>query len=141
MSVTAIAANLPRAAIPEPRDHCGFVDPRLINDFEAVATAAALPLDKARSNRRDERGSATTRLNAQPPGMSRGLLNNVAGDMTPAHGPRSDIQPQNRDLVQNRDFVALHLDTQPVRAPLERIPVPLLEHGLPGASAAHGYPD
>lgn len=135
MAVTAIAANLPRAAIPEPRDHCGFVDPRLINDFEAVATAAALPLDKARSNRRDERGSAATRLNAQPPGMSRGLLNSVAGDMTPPHIPRSDIQPQNRD------FVALHLDTQPVRAPLERIPAPLLEHGLPRAGAAHGYPD
>ena len=33
-AVTAIAANQPRAANPEPRDHCGVADPRLINDFD-----------------------------------------------------------------------------------------------------------
>jgi hypothetical protein len=95
MAVTVIAANLSRPAIREPGDHCRFADPRLISDFEAVATAAALPFDKASSNHRGERRSATTRL-----------------------------------------------DMQPMRAPLERIPVRLLERGLPGgASAAHGYPD
>jgi hypothetical protein len=142
MAIAVIATNLSRPAIREPGNHSRFADPRLISGFEAVATAAALSFDKASSNRRDERRSAMTRLDAQPPRILCGLLNSVVGDMTPTYGPRGNIQPQNRDLRLNRDFAALHLDKQPMRAPLERIPVRLLEDGWFGAAgAAHGYPD
>ena len=141
--MAVIAANLSQPAVREPRDRCGSAEPRLISDFDAVATAAALPRDnKARSNRRDERRSATTHLNAQSPGILCGLLNSVVDDMAPTHSPRGDIQPQSRDLLLRRGFDALHLDKRPMRAPQERIRVRLLEHGLLGETgAAHGYPD
>jgi glucokinase len=141
MAVAAIAANLSQPAIREPRDHSGFADPRSISAFEAVVAAAALPLDKARSNRHDERRSATTRLSAQPPGIFCGLLlNSVVGDMALTCSAQGDVQPQSCDRLLNS--ATLHLDKQPMRAPLERIPMRLAEHAsLGGAGAAHGYPD
>lgn len=142
MAVAVIAANLSRGPIREPSDHCGFADPRLLDDFEAVAPAAALPRDKAPSNRRDERRPATARLNAPPPGILCGLPNSVVGDMTPTYGLQGDIQPQSRDLVLKQRLHRAPPHRRPMRAPLERLPVCLLETGLlGGGGAAHGYPD
>lgn len=99
MAATVIAANLPRAAARELRHHRGSATACPISDFEAAATAAALPREKARPDRRDERRPATTRLNAPLTGILCGLLDSVVGDMTPAYRPRGAIQPRNRDLA------------------------------------------
>lgn len=118
---TVAIANLRQPV--STRKHLGLAGLRLVNDFEAVASAAAtLPREKDR-----------------PIG---GFLGSVAGDTALTYGLRGDIQSQNRDFLLNSDFAARHLNEKPNRAALECIPVRLVEYGLLGlVDAVHRYPD